>query len=218
MKWYKVLIYLSFYKSSTKKITIYRNFNLISILGKSKIATIVGDVTAGLQQRHHPQNIPPLVEKIKGFPLKAKSFRRNTASYQKLWGRVPSTIVGDVTAGLQQRHHPQNIPPLVEKIKGFPLKAKSFRRNTASYQKLWGRVPSTPPPSPPPATPLHHSGGMDLRVRLRVTLAVNVILNSIFPIAFPSTRSIPVSSPTDTTSRPKHSTGTFLPQLNILVL
>ena len=165
MKWYKVLIYLSFYKSSTKKITIYRNFNLISILGKSKIATIVGDVTAGLQQRHHPQNIPPLVEKIKGFPLKAKSFRRNTASYQKLWGRVPST-----------------------------------------------------PPPPPPATPLHHSGGMDLRVRLRVTLAVNVILNSIFPIAFPSTRSIPVSSPTDTTSRPRHSTGTFLPQLNILVL
>ena len=42
----------------------------------------------------------------------------------------------DVT-DLQQRHHPQNIPHLVEKIKGFPLKAKSFRR-TATYQKLAG--------------------------------------------------------------------------------
>ena len=50
------------------------------------MATIVGDVT-GLQQRHHPQNIPHLVKKIKGFPLKVKSFR-NTATYQKLWERV----------------------------------------------------------------------------------------------------------------------------------
>ena len=56
-----------------------------AILGKiqdgGQIATIVGDVT-GPQQRHHPQNIPHLVEKIKGFPLKAKSFR-NTETYQK---------------------------------------------------------------------------------------------------------------------------------------
>ena len=37
------------------------------------MATIVGDVT-GHQQRHHPQNIPHLVKKIKGFPLKVKSF------------------------------------------------------------------------------------------------------------------------------------------------
>ena len=37
------------------------------------MATIVGDVT-GLQQRHHPQNIPHLVKKIKGFPLEVKSF------------------------------------------------------------------------------------------------------------------------------------------------
>ena len=44
------------------------------------------------------------------------------------------TIGGDVT-GLQQHHHPYNIPHLVEKIKGFPLKAKSFG-NTATYQKL----------------------------------------------------------------------------------
>ena len=50
----------------------------------AKMATIVGDVT-GLQQRHHPQNIPHLVEKIEGFPLKVKSFP-NTATYQK---RVP---------------------------------------------------------------------------------------------------------------------------------
>ena len=162
MKWYKVLIYLLFYMSSTKKLPFIGISTWFLILGKSKIATIAGEVTAGLQQRHHPQNIPPLVEKIKGFPLKAKSFR-----------------------------------------------------NTATCQKLWGRVPST---TPPPATPLHHGGGMDLCVRLRVTLAVNVILNSIFLIAFPSTRSLPVSSPIDTTSRPKHSTGTFLPQLNILVL
>ena len=38
-----------------------------------KMATIVGDVT-GLQQRHHQQIILHLVEKIKGFPLKAKLF------------------------------------------------------------------------------------------------------------------------------------------------
>ena len=43
----------------------------------AKIATIFADVK-GLQQRHHPQNIPHLVKKIKGFPLKVKSFR-NTA-------------------------------------------------------------------------------------------------------------------------------------------
>ena len=34
----------------------------------AKMATIVDDVT-GPQQRHYPQNIPPLVEKIKGFLL-----------------------------------------------------------------------------------------------------------------------------------------------------
>ena len=37
------------------------------------------------------------------------------------------------------------IPHLVKKIKSFPVKAKSFR-NTATYQKLWGGVPSTPSP------------------------------------------------------------------------
>ena len=43
-------------------------------------------------------------------------------------------MFGDVT-GLQQRNQPENIPHLVEKIKGFPLKVKSFG-NTATYQKL----------------------------------------------------------------------------------
>ena len=72
------------------------------------------------------------------------------------------TLIGDVT-GLQQRHHPKNIPHLVKKIKGFPLKAKSFQ-NTATYQELWGGVPSTP--LPPPA--LYHDGGTNLLVRPRV--------------------------------------------------
>jgi len=45
----------------------------------------------------------------------------------------------DVT-NLQQCHHPQNIPHLVEEIKSFPLKAKSFRQhiNVSTYQKLKG--------------------------------------------------------------------------------
>ena len=57
-----------------------------------------------------------------------------------------ATIVGDVT-GLHQRYHPQNIPHLLKKMKGFPLKVKSFQ-NTATYQKLREGVPSTPPPPP----------------------------------------------------------------------
>ena len=59
-----------------------------------------------------------------------------------------ATILGDVT-GLQQRHQPQNVPTLVEKIKGFLQKAKSFR-NAAKYQKLLGGVPSSTPATPPP--------------------------------------------------------------------
>ena len=42
-------------------------------LVKSKMAIMFGDVTF-LQQRHHRQNIPHLVGKIKGFALKVKSF------------------------------------------------------------------------------------------------------------------------------------------------
>ena len=62
-----------------------------------------------------------------------------------------ATILGDVT-GLQQRHQPQNVPTLVEKIKGFLQKAKSFR-NAAKYQKLLGGVPSSTPATPPPPPP-----------------------------------------------------------------
>ena len=48
----------------------------------------------------------------------------------------------------------------MEKIRGFPLKAKSFR-NTAAYQKLKGGGEFHQPP-------LYHGGGMTLRVRPRV--------------------------------------------------
>ena len=48
------------------------------------------------------------------------------------------TIVGDVRR-LQQRNHPVNIPHLVKKIKGFPVKVKAFQ-NSATYQKLRGGV------------------------------------------------------------------------------
>ena len=61
-----------------------------------------------------------------------------------------ATIVGDVT-GLHQRHHPQNLPHLLKKMKGFPRKVKSFQ-NTATYQKLREGVPSTPPPPAPCTT------------------------------------------------------------------
>ena len=60
MKWYKVLIHVPFYMSSTK------NYHF---------------------SRAAP---PPLSCYVKGFPLTAKSFW-NTATYQKLWRGVPST-------------------------------------------------------------------------------------------------------------------------------
>ena len=74
-----------------------------------------------------------------------------------------ATIVGDVT-GLHQCHHPQNIPHLLKKMKGFPLKVKSFQ-NTATYQKL-GKGFHRPPPPPP--RPLYHGGGMNMCVLPRV--------------------------------------------------
>ena len=55
-------------------------------------------------------------------------------------------MFGDVT-DFHQRHHPQNIPHLVEEMKGFPLKTKSFR-NTVTSQKLKGGGGSINP-SPP---------------------------------------------------------------------
>ena len=72
-----------------------------------------------------------------------------------------ATIVGDVT-GLQQRYHPLNIPHLVEKIKGFPLKAKS-RFEILQHIKNSGEGFHQPAPPPP-----YHGGNMDLRVRSRV--------------------------------------------------
>ena len=72
-----------------KKLPFLTVLTLFLILVNSKMPTIVGDVT-GLQQSHHPLNIPHLVKKIKGFPLKVKAFQ-STATYQKLRGGVPST-------------------------------------------------------------------------------------------------------------------------------
>ena len=69
------------------------------------------------------------------------------------------TIFGDVTA-LWQRHHPRNIPHLVKKIKGFPLRVKSFQ-NTATYQNSWEGFH----PPPPLLIPWW---GMNLRVLPRV--------------------------------------------------
>ena len=63
---------------------------LVKFKMAAKMATIVGDVT-GLQQRHHPQNVPHLVKKVKGFALKVKSFQ-NTATYQKLRGGIPPPL------------------------------------------------------------------------------------------------------------------------------
>ena len=71
-----------------------------------------------------------------------------------------ATIIGDVK-GLQQRHHPWNIPNLDKNIKGFQLRVKSFR-NTATCQKLRGGVPFIPPPPP-----LQNGGAMNLHVRPR---------------------------------------------------
>ena len=69
-----------------------------------------------------------------------------------------AATIGDVT-GLQKQRHPQNIPHLVKKIKGFPLKVKSFQI-TATYEKSGeGFHPRHPP--------LYHSRGMNLRVHPR---------------------------------------------------
>ena len=89
-EWCKVNIYVLFYKLSTKKYLFSLFFfTWFLILDKpnlaAKMATLFWDVTE-IQQCHHPQNKPHRVEKIKGFPLKAKFFW-NTATYQKLKGR-----------------------------------------------------------------------------------------------------------------------------------
>ena len=70
-------------------------------------------------------------------------------------------MFGDVT-DFHQRHHPQNIPHLVEEMKGFPLKTKSFR-NTVTSQKLKGGSINPPPPG----TTVYHGVGMTFRVYVR---------------------------------------------------
>ena len=78
-----------------------------------------------------------------------------------------ATIVGEVT-GLQQCNHPWNIPHLVKKIRGFPLKVKLFQ-NTATYPNSWEGLH----PPPPPPTPLYLGGGMNLRLHPRVNYCGN---------------------------------------------
>ena len=80
-----------------------------------------------------------------------------------------ATIVGEVT-GLQQCNHPWNIPHLVKKIRGFPLKVKLFQ-NTATYPNSWEGL--HPPRPPPPPTPLYLGGGMNLRLHPRVNYCGN---------------------------------------------
>ena len=84
-KFCKVLIYVLFYKSGTKN--QFSRFLprwwpcLVTLRASSRATTY--------------KIIPYPVEKIKGFPLNAKSFW-NTATYQKLWGWVyhpPCTTV-----------------------------------------------------------------------------------------------------------------------------
>ena len=73
-----------------------------------------------------------------------------------------ATIVGDVT-GLLQRHHPKNIPYIVEKIESFPLNANRFE--IMQHTKNSGEGFLQPPP---PSPTLYYGGGINLRVRLRV--------------------------------------------------
>ena len=68
-------------------------------------------------------------------------------------------MFGDVT-GLQQPHQPQNVPYLVEEIKGFPLKVKSIFKYY-NMRKTQGKGSSNPPP-------LYDGGSMTLVASLRV--------------------------------------------------
>ena len=86
-----------------KKLLILPFFTWVVILEKSKMATMFGDVTDP-QQRHHPQNIPHLLEKMKGFPLKANSFRNTSQILQHIKNPrgegVPSTPSPCTTVGV----------------------------------------------------------------------------------------------------------------------
>ena len=92
------------YTSSTKNCALSGFKHDLCFFVKSKMATIVGDVR-GLQQRHLPLKITHLVEKIKGFLLKAKQIQNNS-SYYKLWGGVPLTSPLVPRWGWVNRHLP----------------------------------------------------------------------------------------------------------------
>ena len=95
-------------------------------------------------------------------------------------------LLGKIHDGGQDGDHCwwRHRPPahLVKKIKGFPLKIKSFW-NTITYQKLRGGVPSTPP------SPLYHRGGggggvMTLLVLLRIKGTTIGILITLYIFSF----------------------------------
>ena len=78
IKWCTVLIYVLFTCQFWRFLTWFPIVDKIQGFGRDV------DVT-GREQFQHPWNIPHLVEKIKGFSLKEKSFR-NIATCQKLKG------------------------------------------------------------------------------------------------------------------------------------
>ena len=77
----------------------------------------------------------PCCRDMSGWRLKAT--KRGVCNRVMLRGTKTlwknTTIVGDVT-GLQQRHHPENIPHLLNKIKGFPLGVQETDRLLAESQ------------------------------------------------------------------------------------
>ena len=107
IKWCSLNNYELFYKLSAKKyFSIFFTWFLIFLIKPklvAKMATLFWYVTE-IQQCHHPQNIPHRVEKIKGFPLKAKFFW-DTATYQKLHckgggGRFHQPTLPCITVGV----------------------------------------------------------------------------------------------------------------------
>ena len=61
-------LFMCYFTCQAQKLPFFSVLTWFLILGKIKMATIAGDVT-GLQQRHHPWNIPHLVEQIKRFKI-----------------------------------------------------------------------------------------------------------------------------------------------------
>ena len=70
-----------------------------------------------------------------------------------------ATILGDVT-GLQQLHHPQNIPHIVEKIKTLET-LQHIKNSGEGFHH------------PPPLLPLYLGGGMNMSVCPRVKLRLS---------------------------------------------